>query len=173
MLVLSSSATNVGSSLINVGSRQGTLNVNSFGGVSGISLTSGQTVRGNGTVVGPVAAVSGATILSGTGGATGTGIGTLTLANNLNLASGATVADFLGTPGSGTASLGTAGLINVQGTLTLPASGLNLSLLNNSGAGGLGSAGNGFYELFYLWQLDRKSVQRFPGSQWCQDIYVL
>ncbi len=144
MLVLSGGTTNVGSSLINVGSA-GTLNVNSFGGVSGISLTSGQTVRGNGDCRWSGRGAVSATILSGTGGATGTGIGTLTLANNLNLASGATVADFLGTPGSGTASLGTAGLINVQGTLTLPASGLNLSLLNNSGAGGLGSAGNGFY----------------------------
>ena len=115
----------------------------------------------------------GATILSGTGDATGSGIGTLTLANSLNLASGGTVADYLGTPGSGTASVGNAGLINVQGNLTLPASGLNLSLLNNSGAGGLGSAGNGFYELFYLWQLERNAVQRLPGNQWGQDFHVL
>ena len=85
MLVLSAGTTNVGSSLINVSSA-GTLNVSSFGGGSGIALTSGQTLRGSGTVVGPVAVSSGATVQSGTGAATGTGIGTLTLANNLNLA---------------------------------------------------------------------------------------
>jgi fibronectin-binding autotransporter adhesin len=163
VLVLSAGTTNVGSSLINVGSA-GTLNVSSFGGGSGIALTSGQTLRGNGQVVGPVAVPSGATVLSGTGIATGTGIGTLTLANNLSLASGATVTDYLGTPGSGTASLGNAGVINVQGTLTLPASGLNLSLLNNSGAGGLGSAGNGFYELFSYGSLTGNPSSAFPAS---------
>ena len=74
------------------------------------------------------------------------------------------MADYLGTPGSGTASLGTAGLINVQGTLTLPSSGLNLSLLNNSGAGGLGSASNGFYELFTYGSLSGTPSSAFPAS---------
>ncbi len=126
----------------------GTLDVSGLAGGSGITLASGQTLRGTGTVVGPVTVAAGSTLLSGTGNATGTGIGTLTFTNSLGLASGATLVAYLGTPGSGTASLGNAGLINVQGNLTLPASGLNLNLLNNSGAGGLGSAGNGYYELF-------------------------
>jgi autotransporter-associated beta strand protein len=126
----------------------GILDVSGLAGGSGITLASGQTLRGTGTVVGPVTVAAGSTLLSGTGNATGTGIGTLTFTNSLGLASGATLVAYLGTPGSGTASLGNAGLINVQGNLTLPASGLNLSLLNNSGAGGLGSAGDGYYELF-------------------------
>ena len=146
-LVLTAGTTNFGSALINVGSA-GTLNVGGFGGGNGIALTNGQTLRGAGVVVGSVAAGAGSTILAGTGNTTGTGIGTLNLANNLTLSSGATLADYLGTAGSGTGSLGNGGLISVQGNLTLPASGLNLSLLNNGNAGGLGSAGNGYYELF-------------------------
>ncbi len=59
------------------------------------------------------------------------------------------MAFYLGTPGTSLGSLGTAGLLNVQGNLTLPSSGLNLILNNNSGAGGLGFSGTGgYYELF-------------------------
>ena len=125
----------------------GTLNVSGLGAGNGITLASEQTLRGQGNVLGSVTAGTGSTLLSGTGNTVGTGIGTLTLMGNLNFASGATLATYLGTPGTSSTSPGDGGLINVQGNVTLPSSGLNLSLLTNSNLAGLGSLGNGYYDL--------------------------
>ncbi len=149
LLLSNSSGNNIAASSPVTVNSAGTLNVNGLASGSGITLAGGQTLRGSGTVLGSVTVPSGATIQSGTGAATGTGIGTLTVANDLSVAMGANVAYYLGTPGTSLGSLGTGGLINVQGNLTLASSGLNLILNNNSGAGGLGFSGTGgFYELF-------------------------
>ena len=86
----------------------GTLDVTGLGGGNGITLASEQTLRGQGTVLGPVTAGTGSTLLSGTGNTVSTGIGTLTLMGNLNFASGATLATYLGTPGTSSTSPGNA-----------------------------------------------------------------
>ena len=146
----------------------GTLDVTGLAGGSGIALAAGQTLRGTGTVVGPVTVAAGSVLSSGTGNATGTGIGTLMLNGNVSFASGSSLAAYLGTPGTSSVSPGNAGLINIQGNLTLPASGLTVSLLNNGGAGGLGSLGAGYYELFaYTGTLSGTSASTFfvPGKQ--------
>jgi fibronectin-binding autotransporter adhesin len=165
MLLLSNTGSNniAASSLITLNSA-GTLNVNGLAGGSGLTLSGSQTLRGLGTVLGSITASSGATVLAGTGNATGSGIGTLTVGGSLNFAPGAAVADYLGTPGLLSTSPGTAGLIKVPGTLTLPNSGLNLSLLNNSNAGNLGIAGNGWYELFSYGSLSGNPSAAFPAT---------
>jgi autotransporter-associated beta strand protein len=146
----------------------GTLDVTGLAGGGGIALAAGQTLRGTGTVVGPVNVAAGSMLWSGTGNATGTGIGTLMLNGNVSFASGSALAACLGTPGASSLSPGNAGLINIQGNLTLPAGGLTVSLVNNSGAGGLGSLGAGYYELFaYTGTLSGTSANTFfvPGKQ--------
>ena len=139
-----------------------TLDTTSLSG-GGISLgaTTGQNLNGAGTVLS--AAASGTTIVNsgsslspGVGASSSGGtIGTLTFGTsasgtngNLTLNSGATLNFVLGTPGTSLSSLGTGSLIVVNGNLTLPASGLVFNPISNNNAGGLGSLGNGFYELF-------------------------
>ena len=100
-------------------------------------------------------------------------IGTLTFGTsasgadgNLIVNSGATLNLVLGAPGTSLASLGMGSQIVVNGNLTLPASGLNLNLIDNHNAGNLGSLGNGFYRLFsYTGTLSGfDSVNTFPAS---------
>ena len=118
-----------------------TLDTTALSGGAGLTLSAAQTLSGAGTLHGPLATVSGSTVVPGSA----TTLGTLST-GNLNLASGSNLTFVLGTPGN--SSPGSGSLINVNGNLTLPGSGLNVSFVDNANNGGLGSLGNGLYELF-------------------------
>ena len=143
LLALSNaSANNIANSPAITVASGGTLDTTGLNsGAGGLTLTAAQTLSGGGAVNGPLTTVSGSTIVPGS---TST-IGTLTT-GNLNLASGSKLTFVLGTPGSGTP--GTGSLISVNGSLTLPSSGLSLNVVDNADNGGLGSLGSGLYELF-------------------------
>ena len=110
----------------------------------GLALSGSQTIAGTGTVTGALSLPSGANISPGVNAATPTNVGTLTT-GNLSLASGAILNTYFGTPGTG--SPGTSGLIQVNGNLTLPSSGLTINLLNNNNANSNGSIEAGMYDI--------------------------
>ena len=103
------------------------------------AFTSGQAVGGIGTInIG-----SGKTISSAGLWAPGNSIGSNAVTGNLSL-SGTSQFE-LGTPGTSTSAPGTSDFTAVSGTLTL---GGALTLLDNAGANGNGSAAGGVYRLF-------------------------
>ncbi len=153
-LRLSGSSTNNISSSSNISLAAGsTLNVTGLSGGT-LALASGQNVTGVGTVLGTLNASFGSSVSPGanTAGNISGAIGTLTLgtSSNLTLGAGATLNYDLGTPGTGSGvNAGKGDLTSIAGTLTLPSSGMAaVNLFNNANAGGLGSIGNGTYQLF-------------------------
>lgn len=121
----------------NAGSSGAVLNLTAKTGT--FSFTSGQTVGGIGTInIG-----SGKTVSSAGIWAPGNSIGSNAVTGNLTLTG--TSQFELGTPGPSTSSPGTSDFTAVSGTLTL---GGALTLLDNAGANGNGSAAGGVYRLF-------------------------
>ncbi len=137
-------------------------------GLSGgtLAMTGTQSFIGSGagtnTVNGNISTVSGTTITPGSKTAIGaTNIG------GLSLASGANLNYVFGTPGASPSAPGLGSLINVAGTLTLPASGLSLNLIDNNNANTQGVLGNGYYELFTYGTLSGNPTSAFntaPGK---------
>lgn len=111
-----------------------------------------QNLSGTGTVQGALLTGPGSSLSPGIGminltGRIGTlNVGTVTIPSSLTISSATTLNYVLGTPG--TTSPGNASLIHVHGDLTLPDSGVNLHLIDNANADGLGALGNGLYRLF-------------------------
>ena len=131
------------------------------GGGIALGTSSAQNLNGVGTVLstastGATTVASLGSLSPGVGTTNSAGaIGTLTFGTsasgtngNLTLNSGATVNFVLGTPGASLSSPGLGSLIAVNGNLTLPAGGIVFNPTSNGGAGGQGSLGSGFYELF-------------------------
>jgi len=119
------------------GSSGAVLNLTAKSGT--FAFTSSQTVGGIGTLsIGSGKTVSVAGIW-----APGNSIGSNTVTGNLSL-SGTSQFE-LGTPGTSTSAPGTSDFTSVSGTLTL---GGALTLLDNAGANGNGSAAGGVYRLF-------------------------
>ncbi len=109
-----------------------------------LGLSGSQTIAGAGTVSGGLLLPSGATLSPGVSAGT-TNVGTLTT-GNLTIAAGTTMNTYFGTPGT-FASPGLAGLVQVNGNLALPASGLNINLLDNNNANANGAIGAGVYDI--------------------------
>ncbi len=113
---------------------------------STLTLSTGQALSGAGTVLGSVIVPSGGILAPGANTNPNTtlgAIGTLTLSTpgNLTINSGAALDYDLG-------SSGKSDLASLAGALTLPTSGtINVNLANNANAGGLGSIGNGTYQI--------------------------
>lgn len=123
----------------------GTLRINgSLAAASAVSVNGG-TLAGNGVINGSAAVATGAHLAPGGVNS----IGNLTT-GSLTLASGSVFDAILGTPGSGTPSVGGKSSLNaVLGTFTLPTNGtITVNLFDNAGAGGNGSFANGTYKLF-------------------------
>jgi autotransporter-associated beta strand protein len=140
MLALGSDGSIASSGTVTVGSAGSTgavLNLTAM--ASSYVFESGQTVGGVGTInIGAGKTVSSAGIW-----APGNSIGSNAVTGNLSLTG--TSRFELGTPGTSTSSPGTSDFTAVSGTLTL---GGNLSLIDNAGADGNGSAAGGVYRLF-------------------------
>lgn len=137
----------------------GTFDVSQLSGYSLLGASPAQAISGTGTVLGNLTVPSGATIIPGYVSGT-SNVGAFNVAN-LTLGSGANYNISLGTPGTSLSSLGTSGILNVSGNLTLPSTGLKLNLSDNAGAFGGGSAGTGYYELFSYGGLSNYSPSDF------------
>ena len=125
LLLSNAAANNIANSPTITVASGATLDATGLGGGAGLTLAAAQTLSGGGVVNGPLTDVAGSTIVPGSPTAVGTlTTGNLSLAGNSNLT-------FLLT--------GAGSQISVNGSLTLPASGLNLTIP---------SAGSGTYELF-------------------------
>ena len=132
-LALALAGTIANSSVITVGS---TAVLDLTSKASGFSFGSGQTVKGIGTInIGSGKAV---TFASGSSLTPGNSIGTLSVTGDLILASGSSSTFELGTPG-------TSDRTAVTGALTL---GGTITLADNGGANGNGSASGGSYQIF-------------------------
>jgi autotransporter-associated beta strand protein len=140
MLALGSDGSIASSGTVTVGSAGSTgavLNLTAM--ASSYVFDAGQTVGGVGTInIGAGKTVSSAGIW-----APGNSIGSNAVTGNLSLTG--TSRFELGTPGTSMSSPGTSDFTAVSGTLTL---GGNLSLIDNAGADGNGSAAGGVYRLF-------------------------
>jgi len=122
-----------------------TLDVSGLNG-GGMTVGNGQTLGGGGSVIGNLTGGSGSVL--NPGGTFANQI--LSLSGSLTLSAGSNLTYVLGTPGASLSSLGNGALFTVQNTLTLPSApgSLTLTLIDNANANGLGSLGNGYYELF-------------------------
>ncbi len=124
----------------------GVLRVNgSLAAASAVTVNSSGILSGTGAIGGSVGIASGGHLAPGGASA----IGTLTT-GPLTLNAGGVLDEILGTPGTGTPSVGEKSTLGaVLGTLSLPTNGMiTVNLADNAGAGGNGSFGNGTYTLF-------------------------